>query len=408
MAQPPPSKTAPKSTAPKGVPVSSQHYLDVAQIRDGVVVMKDGSMRAIVLVNAVNFALKSEDEQNALVYSYQGFLNSFSFPIQIVMQSRQLDLANYIQKLQDRLAETTNELVQLQITDYMQFIGRLIQIANIMDKKFYVIVPFTPPISYQRGMFDKLFNPANRLEVKMSPGEFKAYRQELLERTKIIMEGLSGVGVRTALLATQEVIELLYASYNPEEATKERLTKVEDVTGSYVHPTANNTPRPAAQGTSDATPADQRQSSMIGAPPAAVEPEPVTTPTPAPVAEAQPQQTTSPEPVTTPSPAPVEQPTVAPTTPVAAPAPVAPGEAIKPVVPPTNDLTLPETLPLTSGPTNTEPTVKPVAAPTAPTAPANPLAPTTAPAPHVAQNTPGFGAAIPGTKVEQPKPAPEV
>jgi hypothetical protein len=243
MAQPPPNRTPGKHPKqPTGVPVSSQRYLDVAQIRDGVVVLRDGSLRAVVLVNAVNFALKSEDEQNALIYAYQGFLNSFNFPIQILMQSRQLDLANYLKKLSDQLAETTNDLIQVQIIDYTQFIQRLIQIANIMDKKFYVIVPFTPPIIHQRGLIDKLFRPGERLEVKMSPAEFKAYRQELLERARIIMSGLGSMGLRSALLGTQETIELLYATYNPEEASKERLAQTETITGAYLHPskTANS------------------------------------------------------------------------------------------------------------------------------------------------------------------------
>ena len=237
MATPPPNRTPSKHPRqPSGVPVSSQRYLDIAQVRDGVVVLRDGSLRAVILVNAVNFALKSEEEQNALIYAYQGFLNSFNFPIQIVMQSRQLDLVHYLKKLSDQLAESTNELVQLQIADYIQFIERLIQIANIMDKKFYVTVPFTPPSISQRGWFDKLFNPGNRLEVRMSPAEFKSYRQELLERARIIMGGLSGMGLRSAMLGTQETIELLYATYNPEEATKERLSEVGNITGAYVHP----------------------------------------------------------------------------------------------------------------------------------------------------------------------------
>ena len=242
MAQPPPSKTAPKSTAPKGVPVSSQHYLDVAQIRDGVVVMKDGSMRAIVLVNAVNFALKSEDEQNALVYSYQGFLNSFSFPIQIVMQSRQLDLANYIQKLQDRLAETTNELVQLQITDYMQFIGRLIQIANIMDKKFYLVIPFFPVQDVQKALtqsknffagLTQLFNK-NEDHVVINESELEKAKTELRNRVQAVLGGLQQCNIQGLPLDTQELIELYYDTYNPDTATRQQLKNFNDLTADIV------------------------------------------------------------------------------------------------------------------------------------------------------------------------------
>jgi hypothetical protein len=279
---------------PIGKPVSSQRYLDVAQIRDGVVVLRDGSLRAVVLVNAVNFALKSEEEQNALIFSYQGFLNSFNFPIQIVMQSRSLDLAHYLKRLDDQLAETTNELIQVQIIDYVQFIERLIQVANIMDKKFYVVIPFLPPVVHQRGLIDKLFHPAERLEVKISPAEFKAYRQELLERARIIMGGLASIGLRTALLGTQEVIELLYATYNPEEATKERLAAVESITGAYLHPS----PAPG-----DGAPRSRQ-------PPAADAPSPTQSPTAEPVGSQTPPPVTGPPAAVAAVVAPVTEPSI--------------------------------------------------------------------------------------------------
>ncbi len=415
MAIPPPKKTPPKhKPPPKGKAVSSQRYLDIAQIRDGVMVMRDGSLRVVILVNAINFALKSDDEQNAIIYAYQGFLNSFSFPIQIIMQSRQLDLANYIKKLEDRLAETTNELVQIQITDYIEFIGRLIQIANIMDKKFYVVIPFRPPVTYQRGIIDKLFKPSNRLEVKMSPAEFKSYRQELLERAKIIMSGLGGMGLRTALLGTQETIELLYNTYNPEEATKERLAEFETITGAYVHPpkTAGKNPEsgipasPAGGQNPESTSAQTGEAAqpiatnpLANVAPTASEPAaPVEAAvTPVPVETAPVAQTPTIPPAPTVSVA--SQPVSVPVTQQAAPTPIAPEAQIpantptanpetvapiphspspitppnapatnpnsgfqipdsvsKPAVPPTETLTsLPGTLPTTAGPIQGEP-----------------------------------------------------
>ncbi|MCL5795788.1 MAG: hypothetical protein M1338_05550 [Patescibacteria group bacterium] len=201
----------------------TQKYLEVAEIRDGVVILGDGRMRMILLAASVNFALKSEQEQNALVGQYQNFLNSLNFPIQIVMQSRKLDLTNYLKKLTERSEVEKNELIRIQTVDYVEFIKRLISIANIMDKKFYVIIPFDPPNLQKRGLFDKIFHPGSTLTVKISEEEFKSYHEELIERVNVVMNGIAGMEVRSAPLNTQQIIELYYSVYNPEESGKERL-----------------------------------------------------------------------------------------------------------------------------------------------------------------------------------------
>jgi len=405
MATPPPKRSASKrQLPPTKKPVSSQRYLDVAQVRDGVLVMRDGSLRAVILVNAINFALKSEDEQNALVYAYQGFLNSFNFPIQIVMQSRQLDLANYLKKLEDRLAETTNELIQIQITDYTEFIERLIQIANIMDKKFYVVVPFQPPVVYQRGVVDKLFHPGNRLEVRMSPAEFKSYRQELLERARIIMFGLASMVLRTALLGTQETIELLYTTYNPEEATKERLTNIESITGAYVRPSV----KPAAPAP-EPTQTTGSQNPMAEVAPETPVPEPVpnaVSPTPAPVvaeptAAPTPIASSAPQPEPTPS-APEPSPATAPVEPPAPAATPTPAVGQKPAVAPTEALTMPGELPATTGPIQGEP--QPLGGAATPTASPTPTQPSTQPASPIP--TPGIGQPTTAAAPTAPVPPP--
>lgn len=208
---------------------STQEYLEIAEIREGIVILRDGSMRIVLLASAINFALKSEKEQNALIFQYQNFLNSLTFPIQIVMQSRKIDLAPYLTKLEERLDLEENELLQIQINDYMQFINRLIKIANIMDKKFFVVIPFTPPGLQKRTLFDKILHPSRLTVMEISETEFKSYKEELAERANIVLNGLSALGIRTATLDTQQVVELLYATYNPEEASKERLTQIEDL-----------------------------------------------------------------------------------------------------------------------------------------------------------------------------------
>lgn len=205
----------------------TQKYLEIAEIKDGVIILNDGRMRMILLAASVNFALKSEQEQNALVGQYQNFINSLNFPIQIVMQSRKLDLTNYLKKLGDKSEVEKNELIRIQTVDYIEFIKRLISIANIMDKKFYIIVPFDPPNLQKRGLFDKMFHPGSNMSVKISQEEFHSYREELIERVNVVMNGVASMEVRSALLNTQQIIELYYSVYNPEEASKERLIEEE-------------------------------------------------------------------------------------------------------------------------------------------------------------------------------------
>ncbi|EKD56032.1 MAG: hypothetical protein ACD_58C00316G0005 [uncultured bacterium] len=214
---------------PKKKHSATQDHINIAEIRDGIVITRDGSFRMVLLATSINFALKSEQEQNALIGQYQGFLNSLNFPLQIVMQSRKLDLTSYLKSLEERIKKEDNELIKIQIADYVQFIRRLINVANIMDKRFYIVVPLDPPNIKKRGLFDKVLNPTSQLEVKISPTEFKSFSQEIKERVGVIMSGLSSLGVRVAPLNTQQVIELFYSVYNPEESTKERLINANDL-----------------------------------------------------------------------------------------------------------------------------------------------------------------------------------
>jgi len=213
---------------------STQEYLDIAEIREGIVIFRDGSFRLVLLVTAINFSLKSEDEQNSIIYQYQNFLNSLSFPLQIILQSRQTDLSIYITKLKAKLSQQTNELLRLQTADYIEFIQRLISIANVMDKKFFVVIPLFPPNLRRRGIFDKILHPKIPLMVKISDSEFKSFREELMERSNIIMNGLATMGIRSASLNTQQLIELYYNCYNPEEATSEKLTEIRKLESSII------------------------------------------------------------------------------------------------------------------------------------------------------------------------------
>ena len=211
---------------------STQEILKFSEIHDGIIITKTGELRTVLMVSSINFALKSEQEQTAIIFAYQNFLNSLEFPIQIVMQSKKLDLSNYLVKLKKSAGEQTNELLRVQTTDYIDFISRLINIANIMDKKFYVVVPFMPPPKMQQGIPGQNQGPP-----QITKEEFQTYKQEITQRMQVVQGGLGSIGIRCAQLDSQQVIELLYGIYNPEESSKQKLTQIDNLTSQVVEST---------------------------------------------------------------------------------------------------------------------------------------------------------------------------
>lgn len=204
--------------------VSTQDFLAFSEIHEGIIITKTGELRTILMASSINFSLKSEQEQTAIVYAYQNFLNSVTFPIQIMLQSRRLDLTKYLGKLKQTAETQPNELLRAQTLDYRDFVERLIKVANIMDKKFYVVISYLPPVNTQikkPSFFSR--KPKNSNKVQINPEQFENYHQEMLQRVQVIQSGLGSIGVRTAPLNTQQVVELLYGIYNPEEAAKEKL-----------------------------------------------------------------------------------------------------------------------------------------------------------------------------------------
>ena len=205
---------------------STQEILRFAEIKDSVVITKTGELRAILLASSINFSLKSEQEQNAIIFAYQNFLNSLNFPVQILVQSKKLDLGRYLNKLKETANTQTNELLRIQTFDYIDFVGRLINIANIMDKKIYVVVPFSKAPQIQPTAKFK-FGSSEPSGPQMTEAEFEKQKEELKQRVSVVQNGLSSIGIRSAQLETQQIIELLYIIYNPEEAMKEKLTQFE-------------------------------------------------------------------------------------------------------------------------------------------------------------------------------------
>jgi hypothetical protein len=209
--------------------ISTQSHLDIAEIKQGTVVLKDGALRAVIVVSSTNFSLKSQEEQNALIAAYQSFLNSLDFPIQVLMQSRKLDINSYLDKLRGIMQAQTNELLRLQTQEYIEYITKLVEFASIMNKTFYVVVPYTVNMA-KEGFFSKLgaiFNPAGTISTKEQ--DFEKHREALYNRVNHVNGTLGGMGLRTIILNTEELIELMYNSYNLNSASPIRIKHVEDL-----------------------------------------------------------------------------------------------------------------------------------------------------------------------------------
>lgn len=210
--------------------VSTQQYLDIAEIRDDTIVMRDGTLRAVILVSSINFALKSEDEQNAIISAYVSFLNNIDFTIQIVIQSRELNIEHYLETLRQKEKEQTNELLKMQTAEYIQYINELISISRIMNKRFYVIVPYNPMSDKQKSFFSNffdIFKPATL--IKMKDEKFIRRRKELAYRIDNIMGGLGSVGLNCVQLDTQSLIELYYNTYNPLTSNNQKMADVDQL-----------------------------------------------------------------------------------------------------------------------------------------------------------------------------------
>ena len=216
------------ATEPSSSP--TQKYLDVAEVKDDVVILKSGALRAILAVSAINFDLKSTDEQTAIIGQYQNFLNSVDFPVQILISSRKLDMRKYFSFILSKEKAQPNELLRLQLSEYKNFIEQLVSGSNIMEKNFYIIIPFSPIENKDKGFFSNLGNLMNPQKNIIEKNEnFETYKNQLFQRVDHIIAALSGIGLRIAPLKTEELIELLFNSYNPEIFNVSELKNVENL-----------------------------------------------------------------------------------------------------------------------------------------------------------------------------------
>ena len=198
---------------------STQLYLKVAEIRDDTAVLKNGGLRTVLKCSSINLNLKSEEEQNAVIYSYQNFLNSLEFPFQILVRSKKLDLDTYIEKLKKLGVKQTNPLLQKQTFEYIEYISRLVEYADIMEKEFYVIVPQDPFGEEKKGLLASflanIFPKDSVAKIKKRNKEFTELKKRLSQRVNLIRAGLESCNLRIQELDTQELIELFYETYNP-------------------------------------------------------------------------------------------------------------------------------------------------------------------------------------------------
>ncbi|MDD5251815.1 MAG: hypothetical protein PHT12_04240 [Patescibacteria group bacterium] len=203
---------------------ATQRYLDIAEVKEDVVVLKDGTLRAVLLASSINFALKSEDEQQAIISQYIQFLNSLEYPLQIVIQSRRLNIDKYLERLKESERNQQNELLRVQIADYRAFVAELVDLGSIMQKYFFVVVPYNPLSNKRKNFFSRLseaFSPA--VSVRLAEQRFQQRRNDLLTRVDHLKAALSSMGIKSAQLDTQGLIELYYRVYNPETYDSEKI-----------------------------------------------------------------------------------------------------------------------------------------------------------------------------------------
>lgn len=237
---------------------SAQNSLQLAEIRDGIVIMNDGTFRAVILCKSINFDLMSPKEREAVEFAYQGFLNSLYFPVQIYVHSQKVDLRPYLQKLDKIRGEQDNMLLALLMEDYIDFLADIASQTNIMSKQFYLIISYPDPnqdvrstMKQSTGFFTgmiELFNPSKTPHVVIDESVLENAKTELRNRVQAAMQGLLECGIQSLPLDTQELIELYYDAYNPDTATRQQLQDFNDLSVPVVTKGAGEAPKPNIDG----------------------------------------------------------------------------------------------------------------------------------------------------------------
>lgn len=239
-------------------PNSTQNSLEIAEIRDGIVIMNDGSFRSVIMVKSINFDLMSQEEQEAVEFAYQGFLNSLYFPIQIFIHSQKIDLKPYIDKLDKIRLEHDNMLLANLMGSYLDYVEGISNQINLMDKLFYIVVPYFPleNISVQKAFSQsvnlfsgliKLFSKNPDKKITINDQELQKAKTELKNRVQAVVGGLMQCNIQSIPLDTQELIELYYDIYNPDTSTRQQLISFDNLTTDIVSKGSGNTVQPHLQ-----------------------------------------------------------------------------------------------------------------------------------------------------------------
>lgn len=231
--------TQPARPTPKN-PNSTQSTLQLSEVRDNMVIMIDGSFRAVIACKSINFDLMSDREREGVEYSYQNFLNSLNFPVQILVRSQRVDIGPYIDRLLDVRRSQDNMLLGVLMDDYINFIDALSQEANIMEKTFYIVVPFFPQgdaanlVEQSKGFFSKLFARPKNTITRIDTAAYQKAKEEIKNRVDAVMAGMFQIGVQSVQLDTKSLGELYYNFYNPDTAVRQPLGDFENTTSTYI------------------------------------------------------------------------------------------------------------------------------------------------------------------------------
>lgn len=204
---------------------ATQEFVPIKEVRDGIIVLKDGTLRAVVISSSLNFSLKSNDEREAILAGFQDFLNSLDFSVQVFIQSRRLDIRPYLALLEQQRKKQVNDLMKIQVEEYIGFIKNFTESTNIMTKHFFIVIPYSPALLQSKSGsklpdFGKVFSKKDADTAAADERMFEEYRTQLEQRISVVEQGLVRCGVRVIELGTEEVIELLYKIFNPGEIEK--------------------------------------------------------------------------------------------------------------------------------------------------------------------------------------------
>lgn len=234
-------------------PNTTQNSLLISEIREGMVIMHDGSFRAVVACKSINFDLMSSREREGVEFSYQNFLNALYFPVQIFIRSQRVDIGPYIERLVAIRRSQDNMLLNVLMDDYINFIDALSQEANIMDKSFFIIIPYYPTgdmsnvIEQSKGFFSRLLPKNQAVTTKIDETTYLKAKDEIKNRVDSVMSGLYQIGVKSLQLNTKELGELYYNIYNPDTAVREPLKNFHDTATTFVRKGDGEAPRPHLQ-----------------------------------------------------------------------------------------------------------------------------------------------------------------